>query len=149
MCINFFFGKKFSMCSNNESCAFRIKKKSPFHRLLNPVLLTQHMWSRRSAIELCRSSAIAKIYSGLNVRFCCIDDRSMIYKAKLSSSGGMTSLECRSTTPHGMKIVRDLRISFANFGSKLDLLNFKAGQSNKLFWYDKWFSGYSFFGPSG
>ena len=35
-----------------------------------------------------------------NVRFCCIDDRSMINKAKLSSSGGTTSLDRRSTTPH-------------------------------------------------
>ena len=43
------------------------------------------MWSRRSAIERCRSSATAKI---------------LLYKAKLSSSGGTTSLDRRLTTPH-------------------------------------------------
>ena len=63
------------------------------------------MWSRRSAIQRCRSSATAKFYKSGNVRFCFIDDRSMLYKAKLSSSVGMTSLDRRSTTPHVLHIV--------------------------------------------
>ena len=46
------------------------------------------------------------------VRFCCLDGRSIICLVNLSSSGGTTSLDRRSTTPHVTKNIFNKDIEY-------------------------------------